>query len=119
MAIYEPILSLLGGLVTGLDGQWMVIPSLSHTHQIGWPYPSDSTMCTSNRKLVAATTHYFPSLFHCPPRNPAKKISSGYKATEYYLYLFGLGPALFWIVLSKKYWKHFYKLIHGVWIIIQ
>ena len=43
-------------------------------------------------KLVAAATPYFPALFHCPPRNPVKKINSGYKATEYYLYLFALGP---------------------------
>lgn len=34
-------------------------------------------------KLVADATLYFPSSFHCPPRNPAEKISSGYKATEY------------------------------------
>ena len=33
-------------------------------------------------KLVAAATQYFPSSFHRPPRNPAEKISSGYKATE-------------------------------------
>ncbi len=43
-------------------------------------------------KLVAAATQYFPSSFHRPPRNPAEKISSGYKATEYFLYVFGLGP---------------------------
>jgi len=46
-------------------------------------------------KLVAAATKYFPSTFHRPPRNPAKKISSGYKATEFCLYLFGLGPGFF------------------------
>ncbi|KAM6492088.1 hypothetical protein JOM56_011812 [Amanita muscaria] len=70
-------------------------------------------------KLVAAATRYFPSSFHRPPRNPAEKISSGYKATEYYLYLFGLGPALFRLVLPKKYWKHFCKLVHAVHIITQ
>ena len=32
-------------------------------------------------KLVADATKYFPSSFHRPPRNPAEKISSGYKAT--------------------------------------
>ncbi|KAF8890250.1 hypothetical protein CPB84DRAFT_1837475 [Gymnopilus junonius] len=40
-------------------------------------------------KLVAAATKFFPSFFHRPPRNPAEKISSGYKVTEFYLYLFG------------------------------
>lgn len=46
-------------------------------------------------ELVENTTQYFPSSFQRPPRNPAKKLSSGYKATEYYLYVFGLGPGLF------------------------
>ena len=70
-------------------------------------------------KLVAAATKYFPSSFHRPPRNPAEKISSGYKATEYFLYLFGLGPAFFRTVLPQKYWRHFCKLVHGVRIITQ
>ena len=55
-------------------------------------------------KLLAAATQYFPSSFHRPPQNPAEKISSGFKATEYYLYLFDLGPRFFCAVLPKKYW---------------
>ena len=51
-----------------------------------------------HRKLVAAATRYFPSSFHRTPRNPAEKISSGYKATKYFLFIFGLGPALFRLV---------------------
>ena len=70
-------------------------------------------------KLVANATKYFPSSFHRPPRNPAEKISSGYKATEYFLYLFGLGPALFRTMLPKEYWQHFCKLVHAVRIITQ
>lgn len=70
-------------------------------------------------KLVANTTKYFPLSFHRPPRNPAEKILSGYKATKYYLYLFGLGSAFLRIILPKKYWKHFYKLVHAVHIITQ
>ncbi|KIJ97243.1 hypothetical protein K443DRAFT_133885 [Laccaria amethystina LaAM-08-1] len=73
----------------------------------------------SHGKLVAAATKYFPSFFHRPPRNPAEKISSGYKASEYYLYLFGLGPGFFRAVLPKKYWKNFCKLVCGVHIIMQ
>ena len=70
-------------------------------------------------KLVAAATKYFPSSFHCPPRNPAEKISSGFKATEYYLYIFGLGPAFFRAVLPRKYWRNFCKLVYGFRIIMQ
>ena len=69
---------------------------------------------TAHGKLVAEATQYFPSSFHQPPRNPAEKISSGYKATKYYFYLFGLGPTIFWTVLPKKYWRNFYKLVHGI-----
>lgn len=70
-------------------------------------------------KLVTAATKFFPSSFHRPPQNPAEKISSGYKATEYYLYLFGLGPAFFRTVLPKRYWKNFCKLVRGVHIVMQ
>ena len=73
----------------------------------------------SHGKLVAAATKFFPSFFHRPPRNPTEKISSGYKATEYYLYLFGLGPGFFRAVLPKKYWTNFCKLVRGVHIIMQ
>jgi hypothetical protein len=73
----------------------------------------------SHGKLVAAATKFFPSFFHRPPRNPAEKISSGYKATEFYLYIFGLGPGFFRAALPKKYWKNFCKLVRGVHIIMQ
>jgi hypothetical protein len=70
-------------------------------------------------KLVAAATKHFPASFHRPPRNPAEKISSGYKSTEYFLYLFGLGPAFFRALLPEKYWIHFCKLVRGIRIISQ
>ena len=70
-------------------------------------------------KLVANLTQYFPSSFHRPPRNPAEKINSGYKATEYALYIYGLGPSVFRAVLPKKYWKNVCKLVHGARIILQ
>jgi len=83
-----------------------------------WAVLKDDVWTTHGR-LVAEATPYFPSSFHRPPRNPAEKISSGYKATEFNLYIFGLGPAFFRTVLPKKYWKNFCKLVHGVRIIIQ
>jgi hypothetical protein len=74
---------------------------------------------TQHGQQVAAATPFFPSFFHRPPRNPAEKINSGYKATEYYLYLFGLGPAVFRTILPRKYWRNFCKLVRGVRILIQ
>src|SRR6267142_338263 len=70
-------------------------------------------------QLIADATLFFPSSFHCPPCNPAEKISSGYKAIEYFHYLFGLGPGVFRAILPSKYWKHFCKLVRGVRILIQ
>ncbi|KAF9526301.1 hypothetical protein CPB83DRAFT_870512 [Crepidotus variabilis] len=68
---------------------------------------------------VAESTKYFPSSFHQPPRNPVEKISSGYKATEFYLLLFGLGPAFLRPILPEKYWKNFCKLVRGVRTVMQ
>jgi hypothetical protein len=70
------------------------------------------------RQVVSATP-YLPGSFDCPPRNPAEKISSGYKAWEFLLYLFGLGPGLLYNVLPEKYWKNFCKLVYGVRIVNQ
>jgi len=70
-------------------------------------------------KVVTDATPFFPSSFHRPPRNPAEKISSGYKATEYFHYLFGLGPGHFRAILPSRYWKHFCKLVCGVRILVQ
>ena len=70
-------------------------------------------------KLVAEATQYFPSSFHQTPQNPAEKISSRYKATEWFLYLFGLGVGFFWPILPQKYWWHFCKLVCGAHIVIQ
>ncbi|KAF8811705.1 hypothetical protein BYT27DRAFT_7221374 [Phlegmacium glaucopus] len=70
-------------------------------------------------KQVAATTPYLPGSFDRPPRNPAEKISSGYKAWEFLLYLFGLGPGLLLKILPDKYYQNFHKLILGIHIIHQ
>lgn len=74
---------------------------------------------TEHGKLVALASKHFPASFHRPPRNPAEKISSGYKATEWFLYIFGLGPGLFRAVLPKKYWRNFCKLVYGIRVAIQ
>ena len=70
-------------------------------------------------KQVAAATPYLPGSFDRPPRNPAEKISSGYKAWEFLLYIFGLGPGLFYNILPEKYWLNFCKLVFGVRIVNQ
>ncbi|KAL4255831.1 hypothetical protein AB1N83_011941 [Pleurotus pulmonarius] len=68
---------------------------------------------------VAACTPYLPGSFDRPPRNPAEKISSGYKAWEYLLYIYGLGPALLYGVLPDEYWRNLCKLVKGVRLLLQ
>jgi hypothetical protein len=70
-------------------------------------------------KHLANVTPFFPSSFHCPPHNPVEKISSGYKVTKYFHYLFRLGPGVFHSILPSKYWKHFCKLVCEVQILVQ
>ena len=65
----------------------------------------------SHGKVVAAATPYLPGSFDHPPRNPAENINSGYKAWEFLIYIFGLGPGIFYNILPEKYWKKFCKLI--------
>ena len=70
-------------------------------------------------KKVAAATPYLPGSFDRPPRNPAEKISSGYKAWEFLIYVFALGPGVFFGVLPDKYWTHFCKLVAPVRLLHQ
>jgi hypothetical protein len=70
-------------------------------------------------KRVAAATTYLPSSFDRPPRNPAEKISSGYKAWEYLTYVYGYGPGFFYHILPQEYWESFCKLVRGIRLLHQ
>jgi hypothetical protein len=69
--------------------------------------------------LVASATPYLPSSFNRTPRNPALKLTSGYKAWEFMIYIWVLGPAVFRLVLPDDLWSHFCKLVCGIRIINQ
>ena len=62
---------------------------------------------------------YVPGSFDRPPRNPAEKLNSGYKAWEHLMYHYGLGPPMFYGILPDRYWKHFCKLVFGIRIFLQ
>lgn len=68
---------------------------------------------------VAACTPHLPGSFDRPPRNPAEKINSGYKAWEFLLYLFGLGPGLFYKILPTPIWESYCRLVSGIRIMYQ
>jgi hypothetical protein len=80
---------------------------------------SSETAWNDHGALVASATPYLPSSFNRTPRNPALKLTSGYKAWEFMLYIWVLGPAVFQLVLPDDLWSHFCKLVCGVWIINQ
>ncbi|KAF5334289.1 hypothetical protein D9611_014144 [Ephemerocybe angulata] len=70
-------------------------------------------------KDVEDAGQYFPSLFHRIPRNPALKISSSYKCTEYNLYFYKLGRVLFRRYLPRQVWRHYCLLVRAVDILAQ
>ena len=70
-------------------------------------------------KAVADTLHYLPSSFDRPPRNIAEKLTSGYKAWEFLLYLYGLCPGLLYGLLPDAYYSNFCKLVSGIRLMNQ
>ena len=73
----------------------------------------------SHGQDVARCRQYLPGSFDCPPRNPAEKISSGYKAWEFLIYVFGYCPALLHSILPRQYWRNFCKLVAAIRLIQQ
>ena len=84
-----------------------------------WAVLSDTSIWQRHGQQVADTTPYLPGLFGRPPRNPALKISSGYKAWEFLTYVYGLAPALLYGMLPNLYWRNFCKLCAGLRILHQ
>ena len=74
---------------------------------------------TDHGKTVAAATPYLPGSFDRPPRDPALKISSGYKAWEFLMYMYGLSPGAFYNILPAPYYENFCDLVYGMRIINQ
>jgi len=70
-------------------------------------------------EAIANTLHFLPSLFDHPPCNIAEKLTSGYKAWEFLLYLYGLGPRLLYNVLPNPYYSNYCKLMYGMHLMNQ
>ena len=68
---------------------------------------------------VAGALHYLSSSFNRPLCNIAEKLTSGYKAWEFLLYLYGLGPGLLYNVLLEEYYTNYCKLVYGVRLMNQ
>ncbi|EJD36916.1 hypothetical protein AURDEDRAFT_173986 [Auricularia subglabra TFB-10046 SS5] len=84
-----------------------------------WATLRDDELWRIHGADIAACAHYMPSPFERPARNPAEKLNSGYKATEYINYFFVHGPVHFHVVLRIEYWQNYCLLVAGIRIIYQ
>ena len=70
-------------------------------------------------KAVKAALHYLCSSFDRPLCNIAEKLTSSYKAWEFLLYLYRLGPGILYDILPEKYFTNYCKLIIRIWLVNQ
>jgi hypothetical protein len=73
----------------------------------------------AHSEAVANTLHFLPSSFDRPLHNIAKKLTSSYKAWEFLLYLYGLGPGLLYNILPEPYYSNYCKLVIGMCLMNQ
>ncbi|KIO01782.1 hypothetical protein M404DRAFT_149465, partial [Pisolithus tinctorius Marx 270] len=90
-----------------------------HISQWPWAIFKTSEAWETHGALVSSAVQHLPGSFNRKPRNPAEKISSGYKTWEFQVYIFYLAPALLYGVLGEPYWRNFCKLVHGFQLICQ
>ena len=79
----------------------------------------DKNTWEAHGRVVASTHPYLPESFDRLPRDPSKKINSQYKASEFLLYFWALGPGLFRPILPYRLWTHFCKLVCGIRLVHQ
>ena len=97
--------------------------SIDHAHNndpTTWPFAilHNNEIWQAHGASVMGAGLYLPvCLDSRVPRNPVKKIFSGYKAVEYLVYVFGLCPILLYCLLPQKFYYHFYKLVFATCII--
>ncbi|KAG6913288.1 hypothetical protein DXG01_008153 [Tephrocybe rancida] len=89
------------------------------TRLVGAKTDKDYKDICRETSIVKPTTPFLPGSFNRPPRDPATKMNSGYKAWEFLLYLFVLGPGVLYNFLPPIYYTHFCGLIYAVRIINQ
>ncbi|KAJ3978493.1 hypothetical protein F5890DRAFT_1560244 [Lentinula detonsa] len=117
--IMHLILNLADLLIPLFRGSSEICDKLDKVSEWDWAILRDPDIWKSHGKDVADATPHLPGSFDRPPRNPAEKINSGYKAWEFLLYLFGLGPGLLYGLLPTRYWTNFCKLCAGIRLLYQ
>ena len=89
---------------------------------LSWAFAvlSDEDTWKAHGSAVASAGHYIPvCMVGCLPCNPAERISSGYKAIEFLVYIFGLCPTLLYDKLPQPHLQDFCKLVFAMQIIHQ
>jgi len=84
-----------------------------------WAVLRESAAWHRHGKAVGDTLHFLPSSFDRPLRNIAEKLTSGYKAWEFLLYMYGLGPGLLYGVLPDVFYTNYCKLVFGMRLMNQ
>ncbi|KAI4293979.1 hypothetical protein K525DRAFT_291554 [Schizophyllum commune Loenen D] len=85
-----------------------------------WPWATlVKDLFAAHGKRVVAAHPWIPGSHDRLPRNPAEKISSGYKAWEFLIWFYGLGPCLFYTDLPREYWRHYCKLVRAIRLLLQ
>ena len=77
-------------------------------------FHQNNALWKAHGETVVRAVPFLPSSFGRAPRDPAKSLNTGYKAWEFQQYMYGLGPTLFRLILPRKYWLNFCKLVAGV-----
>ena len=77
----------------------------------------NDTLWKAHGKTVVRAVPFILSSFRRAPRDPARKLNTGYKAWEFQQYMYSLGPTLFRHILPHKYWLNFCRLVAGVRIL--
>jgi hypothetical protein len=86
-----------------------------------WPWAvfKDTRLWVEFGEAVAACGSYLPGSFDRPPRNIEKKLNTQYKAWEFLLVFFMLGPALLHGILPEPYYGNYCKLVQAYRILMQ
>ena len=91
-----------------------------HDKDSDWPWAVlTGDTWVEHGMAVAEAGRFLPRSFDRVPRNPQEKISSGYKAWEFLIYMYVLGPGLFYNILLEPYYRHYCKLVRGIRLVHQ
>ncbi|KAJ7575210.1 hypothetical protein C8J56DRAFT_801872 [Mycena floridula] len=86
-----------------------------------WPFAvlKDDAWIEHGRAVADARIYIPTSIESHAPRDPAQKINTHYRASEFLIYIYGLCPGLLYGLLPEPYYSNFCKLVHGFRVLHQ